>query len=40
VKFFPVALGPTVTEIEVGENVQPDFEATTEYVPAASPPMV
>ena len=29
VKFLPVAFGPTVTEIDAGENVQPDFEAVT-----------
>jgi len=40
VKFLPVAFGPTVTDCEVGENVQPDFDGVTVYVPAVRPESV
>jgi len=29
VKFLPVAFGPTVTDWDVGENVQPAFDGVT-----------
>ena len=38
VKFTPVTFdAEIVTELEEGENVQPDFDGVTVYVPAARP---